>query len=99
MAVLAPMPRASEAMATIESPGERTSLTQSIAYVMKDEVEPEGSAAFAAVFLDLVKAAELEAGAAASFGFRDAGADFVVDLGVEVEAELLVEIALQPAAR
>ena len=72
--------------------GRFTELTKAVADILHDRLHPHGPAALAAVFLDLVDAAELEPGEPAASIFGNAGANFVRDLRLDVEAQFLIQL-------
>ena len=73
-------------------------LPEGIAEILQGVLDETGASGFAAVFADLLVAAEGETGAAARFGFGKAGLPELLDFVVEVKAELVVELAFDGAA-
>ena len=63
-----------------------------------DGVNPQRTATFAAVLLDLFEAAKLEVGRAACFRLAHAGLHLVRYLRVEMKAKFGIEFLLHPAS-
>lgn len=94
MAVFAPMPSASVAMAA----GESRSLAEGanrIPEVLERGLDPAGTAGIAAGFLDLFGSAEFLARLAQCLGFGQAGLTESGDSLVEVELQLLAKLLFQ----
>ena len=97
MALVAPMPRASESSVAAVKPGaeERSG---GEAEIVEEIAEPSGQPDISDLFAHLGQA-EFDDNTAASLGLGDAGGDEVSDAAIEVILELAVEAALQgPAA-
>ena len=74
------------------SPSTRSRVSE----VARDILDPPRAARVAAQLLDLVYAAELEAGAAPRFPLGHAGPDMVGHLPLDVVTQLAVQLAFEP---
>ena len=98
MAVVAPMPRASESSVVGGEAGAAEERSGGEAEIVEEIAEPAGEPDVSD-FLAHLGEAELDGDAAASLGLGNAGGGEVGDAAIEVILELAVEAALQgPAA-
>lgn len=75
-------------------PGGAAHEPDTVAEVLREDVEPAGAAGVAAFFLELGDATHGAKGGGAGFGRRQAGLPVALDLPIEVVAELLVELPI-----
>src|SRR5690348_3966799 len=68
------------------------------AQILREAFDEADAAGLAALFLDAFEAAEFESRAAESFGARDAGAEEIFSVGVDVGAKLGVHVGLHVGA-
>ena len=98
MAVLAPMPMASERIATIGETGIFTDPAKRIAQILDSRIEDRQTALIAIAFLCRFDAAELKPGPAIRFFRRDTAADVVFGEQLDMGIEFLGEIAFAALA-
>ena len=97
IAVLAPMPRASEAIAAIVNPGLFLRTRDGVADILEKVFDQPRAARVAALFLDLVQPAELDARAPARLRLAHPCLHVVGDLALDMIAKLGVELRFHAA--